>query len=71
MAWTFTRLRLIGYPQYLRNVDEEIVHVFNLCAFKTNEIIKNLFNYDRINCKCLLRGRGPTNCFHSGEYDQR
>ena len=38
MAWTFTRLRLQGYPQYLRNVDEVIVHVFFLSI---DEHLKN------------------------------
>ena len=40
-AWAFTRLRLIGYPQYLRNVSEVIAHVF-VCIKINNIIIKIL-----------------------------
>ena len=32
-AWAFTRLRLIGYPQYLRNVSEVDCSRFYFCIF--------------------------------------
>ena len=44
MAWTFTRLGMLGYPQYLGNVDEVTCPRF---LFVCNEItINNLKQYD-------------------------
>ena len=42
-AWAFTRLGMLGYPQYLRDVDESKLSTFSFCAFSNNNSI-NLNN---------------------------
>ncbi len=39
-AWTFTRLRQTGYPQYLRDVDEVICPRFLFVFSKWNNKLK-------------------------------
>ena len=61
IAWAFTRRWLLGYPQYLGNVDEVKVHVFFLCIVINNYnlnkhlyIMKQIYLFKRLFASFVL-----------------